>query len=274
MARPEEDLPITGDQLPFTLVDTHCHLDVAQFEADRQAVLERALANGVRRIVVPGTDLASSRRAVALAEQHALVRAAVGVHPTAAADFSNETLAELRDLAQHPKVDAIGEIGIDLYWHTVSLEKQQQAFRAQLELASQLARPAIIHDRDAHAQVMAALSAVTLPAGVVLHAFSGEAAMAEAVLAAGYFLGVDGPLTYKKNERLRAIFQAAPLERILIETDAPYLTPQARRGTRNEPAFVRHVAEKLAEVRHSTLEQVAAATTGNAARFFGWELVE
>ena len=211
---------------------------------------------------------------MALAEQHAELRAAVGVHPNEAADFSAETLAELRDLAQHPKVDAIGEIGIDLYWHTVALEKQQQAFRAQLELASELERPAIIHDRDAHAEVMAGLREVTNPAGVVLHAFSGDEAMAREALAAGYYLGVDGPLTYKKNERLRGVFRAAPLERIVIETDAPYLTPQARRGTRNEPAFVRYVAEKLAEVRASTLEQVAAATTGNAARLFRWELVE
>jgi TatD DNase family protein len=255
-------------------VDTHCHLDLDVFDPDREAILERARAAGVRRVLVPGTDLASSRRAVALAEQHDELRAAVGVHPNGAADFSAETLAELRDLAQHPKVDAIGEIGIDLYWHTVALDKQQQAFRAQLELACELERPAIIHDRDAHSEVMAGLREVTPPAGVVLHAFSGDEAMAREVLAAGFYLGVDGPLTYKKNERVRGVFRAAPLERIVIETDAPYLAPQARRGTRNEPAFVRYVAEKLAEVRASTLAQVAAATTGNAARLFRWEWVE
>jgi TatD DNase family protein len=225
-------------------------------------------------VLVPGTDLASSRRAVALAEQHSSLRAAVGVHPNEAADFSAETLAELRDLAQHPKVDAIGEIGIDLYWHTVALEKQQQAFRAQLELASQLDRPAIIHDRQAHAEVMAGLREVRPAAGVVLHAYSGDEAMAHEAVAAGYYLGVDGPLTYKKNDDQRAVFRSAPLERILIETDAPYLTPQARRGTRNEPAYVRFVAEKLAEVRACTLAQVASATTGNAARLFRWELAE
>src|SRR5258706_3811163 len=129
------------------MVDTHCHLDLAEFDADRDAVLERAHAAGVSRVLVPATDLSSSRRVVALADQHAEVRAAVGVHPNATGDFTHETLAELRDLAQHPKVDAIGEIGIDLYWHTVALEKQQQAFQAQLELAAELGRPAIIHDR-------------------------------------------------------------------------------------------------------------------------------
>jgi len=256
------------------MVDTHCHLDLVEFDVDRAAVLERARAAGVSRVLVPATDLASSRRAVALADQHLELRAAVGVHPNEAGDFTHETLAELRDLAQHPKVDAIGEIGIDLYWHTVALEKQQAAFRAQLELAAELGRPAIIHDREAHAQVMAELGHARPPAGVVLHSFSGDAEMAGQAVAAGYYLGVDGPLTYKKNDGLRDIFRSAPVDRIMIETDAPYLTPQARRGTRNEPAFVRFVAEKLAEVRASTLAAISAATTANAARLFRWELAE
>jgi TatD DNase family protein len=268
-------MAMTNYPLPITsLVDTHCHLDLDAFEQDREAVLERADAAGVSRVLVPATDLASSRRAVALAEQYAAVRAAVGVHPNEAGDFTDETVAELRDLAQHPKVDAIGEIGIDLYWHTVDLEKQRQAFRAQLALAAELGRPAIIHDREAHAEVMAELAELPLPAGVVLHSFSGDAELADRAAAAGYYLGVDGPLTYKKNEGLRDIFRNAPRDCILIETDAPYLTPQARRGTRNEPAYVRFVAEKLAEVRASTLKAVASATTANAARLFRWELAE
>ena len=259
---------------PPRLVDTHCHLDLDAFATDRAEVLSRARAAGVARMLVPATDLLSSRRAVALAEQHPELRVAVGVHPNDAQDFSAETLAELRDLAQHPQVDAIGEIGIDLYWHTVALEKQQQAFRAQLALAAELDRPVIVHDREAHAEVMAGLREITPGAGVVLHSFSGDQGMAEQALAAGFYLGVDGPLTYKKNVGLRDIFRIALLERILIETDAPYLTPQARRGTRNEPAYVRFVAEQLAAVRASSLAQVASATTANAARLFRWELVE
>lgn len=253
------------------LVDTHCHLDLEQFDADREAVLARARAAGVRRILVPGIDLAACRRAVALAEQYPEVRAAVGIHPNYTADFSDETLAELRDLARHPKVDAIGEIGIDSYWHTVPLDIQERAFRAQLELAAALERPVIIHDREAHAEVMAVLREQAPPAGAVLHSFSGEWAMAEEALAAGYYLGVDGPLTYKKNDGLRAIFARAPEQRILIETDAPYLTPQAHRGKRNEPAYVRDVAERLAEVRGLPLEALASALAANAARLFRWE---
>ena len=254
------------------LTDTHCHLDLEQFDRDREEVLERARQAGVGRILVPATDLASSRRVIALAERYPEVRAAVGVYPNEAADFSAETLAELRDLAQHPKVDAIGEIGIDLYWKAVPLDTQQQAFRAQLELAAEVKRPVIIHDREAHTEVMATLRAAAPPAGTVLHSFSGDAEMAQEAAAAGWYLGVDGPLTYKKNDALRAIFAAAPLDRILIETDAPYLTPQPRRGSRNEPAFVAFVAERLAEVRQDTLEQIALATTANAARLFRWEL--
>jgi TatD DNase family protein len=257
---------------PPRLVDTHCHLDFEQFDADREAVLQAAREAGVVRVLIPAVDLATSRRAVELAERYPDVRAAVGVHPNYTQGFSDETLAELRDLAQHPKVDAVGEIGIDLYWKTVSQSEQTFAFRAQLALAQELGRPVIIHDREAHAPVMAELSLAAPEAGVVLHSFSGDQALAEAALAAGYYLGVDGPLTYKKNDDLRAIFRAAPADRILVETDAPYLTPQARRGTRNEPAYVRFVAERLAEIRGQPLAEMAAITTGNAARLFRWEL--
>lgn len=252
------------------LVDTHCHLDLHQFDADREAVLERARAAGVRRILIPGIDLAQSRRAIELAERYPEIRVAVGVHPNDTQSFGEPALAELRELAQHPKVDAIGEIGIDLYWKAVPLEQQQTAFRAQLRVAVELDKPVILHDRDAHAEVLAMLCDQAPPAGVVLHSFSGDQAMAAEAVAQGFYLGVDGPLTYKKNDGLRAIFAAAPLDRILIETDAPYLTPQPKRGTRNEPAYVRWVAEKLAEVRGLTLDEVMRATTENAARLFRW----
>jgi TatD DNase family protein len=254
------------------LTDTHCHLDLEQFDGDRDEVVARARLAGVGRILVPATDLASSRRAISLAERYPEVRAAVGVHPNYAADFSDESLAELRDLARHPRVDAIGEIGIDLHWRTVPLGIQQQVFRAQLDLAAEIGRPVIIHDREAHAEVLAILRAAAPPAGTVLHSFSGDAEMAQVAVGAGWYLGVDGPLTYKKNDALRGIFAAASLDRVLVETDAPYLTPQTRRGSRNEPAYVAFVAERLAEVRRVEVETIATATTANAARLFRWEL--
>lgn len=256
------------------LVDTHCHLDYAQFDADRGAVLERAAAAGVGRILVPGTDLESSRRAVALAEAHPMVRAAVGIHPTSAGDFTPADLAELRALAQHPKVDAVGEIGLDLYWKTVPIEKQTEAFGAQLVLAAELGRPVIVHDRDAHAEVMLQLEDAGPLPGVVLHAFSGDGGMAAEAVARGYYLGVDGPLTYKSGAALRALVAQLPADHLVVETDAPYLTPQARRGQRNEPAYVRWVAEALAQARGMSYDAIVAGTTANAARLFRWELGE
>lgn len=250
-------------------VDTHCHLDLPQFDADREVVIARARAAGVGRIVVPGTDLASSRRAVALAETHPEIFAAVGVHPNSTAGFGARELKELSELGRSKKVVGIGEIGIDLYWKTVPLAEQQRAFRAQIELAAELEKPVIVHDREAHAEVLEILREAQPRSGAVLHSFSGD--MAEAALALGFHLGVDGPLTYKKNDALRAIFAAIPLDRIVIETDAPYLTPQAQRGQRNEPAYVRYVAEKLAEIRGETVEEIGNATTANAARLFRWE---
>lgn len=255
----------------MTLVDTHCHLDFEQFDADREAVLARARAAGVERIVIPGVDLAACRRAVTLTERYPEVYAAVGLHPNDAGEFSPEALTELRALAKHPKVVGIGEIGIDLYWRKLSLTGQEAVFRSQLRLADEAGKPVIIHDRDAHAEVLAVLRDHWPAAGVVLHAFSGDQALAEQALSLGAYLGVDGPLTYKKNDALRALVAAAPLDRILIETDAPYLTPQAWRGQRNEPGYVRAVAEKLAEIKGISVELAAAATTRNAARFFGWE---
>lgn len=255
----------------MNLTDTHCHLDFSDFDADREAVLERAQAAGVGRLLIPGVEVENSRQALELAEKHPKIYVAIGLHPNSVALFTPALLAEIRTLANHPKVVGIGEIGIDLYWRKISRTEQEAVFRAQLELADELGKPVIVHNREAHAEVMAVLRERRPAAGCVLHAFSGDAAMAEEAVRLGFFLGVDGPLTYKKNEALRALFAAVPLENILIETDAPYLTPQAYRGKRNEPAYVRYVAEKLAEIRQVSLETVAEATTRNADRLFRWE---
>lgn len=255
----------------FVLVDTHCHLDFEEFDSDRDAVVERALAAGVTRIVVPGIDLVTSRRALALAEQYPGVYAAVGVHPNSADKYSPQSLSDFRMLAAHPRVVGIGEIGIDFFWKKFDAQTQTHVFRRQIELANEVGKPIIVHDREAHEVVMAVLRETRPQAGAVLHAFSGDITMAEEALAMGFYLGVDGPLTYKKSDDLRALFARLPLERILIETDAPYLTPQPQRGKRNEPAYVRYVAETLALTRAQTLETVAEVTTRNAARLFRWE---
>ena len=262
------------------LVDSHCHLDAPQFDADRDAVIARMAESGVRYAVNPGVDLPSSRAAVALALwQHESIYAAVGIHPHEAKTLDAVALKELEQLAASPRVVAVGEIGLDYYRDLSPRDVQRRAFEAQLELAAEHGLPVIVHDRSAHDDVLAILSnwCSTLDARHstfdirvgVLHSFSGDVAMAEQAVALGFFIGVSGPVTYRNADRLRDVVRAVPLERLLIETDAPYLTPQPRRGQRNEPAYVRRVAQAVADVRGLTLEQVAVQTTANAGVLFG-----
>ncbi|HIC92753.1 MAG TPA: TatD family deoxyribonuclease, partial [Anaerolineae bacterium] len=209
------------------LTDTHAHLDFPQFDGDREEVIERALAAGVRRIINVGADLASSRRAVALAEAHPPIYAAVGVHPHDAKTLTDEALAELLGLARHPKVVAIGEIGLDFYRDLSPREAQRQAFERQLALARELGLPVIVHDRNAHAEVMDVLRRRGLRG--VLHCFSGDLEMARQAIEMGFYISVAGPATFKNAKRLPEIVRQLPLERLLIETDCPYLAPHPHR---------------------------------------------
>jgi TatD DNase family protein len=219
----------------------------------------------VTTILNPGTDLESSRRAAALAERFGSVYAAVGIHPHDASTLDKRTLAELRRLAAHPKVVAVGEIGLDYYRDLSPREQQRSAFTAQLALADELDLPVIIHQRESGMDVMAALRewAVDGHPGCVLHAFSGDRAMAEEAVALGFFIGLGGPLTFQNARRLPEIVPDLPLEALVIETDAPYLSPHPFRGKRNEPAYVVLVAERLAELRRLPLDQLAQQVTDN-----------
>lgn len=261
------------------LVDSHAHLDFAQFDADRAAVLERARQAGVGAIIDVGADLASSRRAVVLAEAEPIVYASVGVHPHDAKRLDGAVLAELRALASHPKVVAAGEIGLDFYRDLSPRDVQRRAFRAQLAWAAQKALPVIVHDREAHDEVMSILedwaaglagSPLAGRAGI-LHSFSGDLDMGRRAVALGFYLSISGPVTYQNARRLPEIVAALPLDRLLIETDCPYLPPHPYRGQRNEPAHVKLVAERIAAIRGVAVDQVAAATTANARRLFGLE---
>lgn len=262
------------------LIDSHCHLDARQFDADREAAIGRAVENGVTRIVNPGVDLLSSRAAVTLAQRYQSIYAAVGVHPHDAKTLDAAALEELARLAGSPKVVAVGEIGLDYYRDLSPRDAQRRAFEAQLELATQLALPVIIHDRDAHDDVLAilhdwraTLDTRHLPLAArpgVLHSFSGDVSLAEQVMALGFWIGISGPVTYQNASRLRDVVRAVPMERLLIETDAPYLTPHPHRGRRNEPAHVCLVAQALAQVRGLTLSQVTTQTSASARTLFGW----
>ncbi len=262
------------------LIDTHCHLDLPQFDEDREEVLARAAAAGVTTLVTIGIDLPHSRSAIALADHYPQVFATVGVHPNESAGFGPETLDHLRQLAAHPKVVAIGEIGLDDYWQRVPGDVQKLAFRHQLDLAAELGLPVVIHDRDAHEDVRAELRdwvtgrlpgtpLAQRPFPGVLHSFSGDLAMAEEAYDWGFVLGLAGPVTFKNARDLHALARRLRPDRLLIETDAPYLTPHPHRGQRNEPAYVRLVANKLADLWEMPVERVAALTSRSACALYG-----
>jgi TatD DNase family protein len=268
------------------LIDSHAHLSFPQFDADREATIARARKAGLVAIVEIGADLESSRAAVALAERHDFIYATVGVHPHDANTVTPEVLAELRELARCPKVVAVGEIGLDYYRDLSPRPAQRKAFDAQLVLAAELALPVVTHSRDAFDDTLAALrawrtspplSSPPLAGGTeggkggrgVVHSYSGGPRRLDDVLTLGFSVGLSGPVTFPKSERLRAVAAAVPLERLLVETDCPYLTPQAHRGERNEPAYVRYVVEEIARVRRVTANKVALATADNARRLFG-----
>lgn len=262
------------------LIDTHAHLDFPEFEADREAVLARARESGVGHIIAVGFDMRSSQAVVDLAERHADLSAAVGVHPSDASTWNRAVAEELERLGRHPKVVAIGETGLDFYRNGSPRTIQRIAFQEQLELAAKLGLPVVVHDRDAHGEVMAALRAWASSAEVagnpsydrglgVLHCFSGDLAMAEQLVAMGFLISFAGPITYPKSTRLAELARKLPLNSIVVETDSPYLAPQPWRGRRNEPAYVTAVAEKVAALRSAPVAAVAEATTANARRAFG-----
>lgn len=257
------------------MFDTHCHLNFDAFEADRNAVISSANALGVTRILIPAVDLATSQEAIALATQHTGIYSAVGVHPNSTTGFSAETVDTLRTLAKTPKVVAIGEIGLDYYWQDSPHAVQASAFDQQLALATELELPVIIHDRDAHADVIRHLEAwsQTLPESLkgragVLHSCSAPLDIVERALAIGFYIGFTGPITFKKADDLRRVASAIPLERLLVETDAPFLTPEPYRGKRNSPAYIPHIVDRLAVVKGISTPQLAHITTENALRLF------
>ena len=251
------------------IFDTHAHYDADRFDSDRDTVLSALPGDGVGLVVDPGCDLPSSRAAVALAEKYSHVYAAVGIHPEDCAGFQDGDLAELRQLLRHPKVVAIGEIGLDYYWpENPPRPLQQQVLRSQLALARELSLPVIIHDRDAHADTMAIVREFPGLRGV-FHCFAGSVEMARELVDMGWYLSFNGAATFKNARKAPEVIQAVPMDRLMIETDAPYLTPAPYRGRRNDSTYVHLVAEKIAQLRDMTPAAVEQATWENGKRFFG-----
>ena len=290
------------------LTDTHCHLDYSKFDADREAVIQRAHEAGIQRILIPALDHASSLAAIELAEAHPGIFAAIGFHPTDLDKWSESSLEDLRVLLlPHPppslpnipgsfagkasKIVAIGEIGLDYYWVKEPEQQafQRNAFSQQLKLAQDVNKPVVIHMREAedawfgqasidllkmlsewHSELRAQQHPLAEKPGV-LHSFNGNLQTASKALELNFYIGVTGPVTYKNADEKRSIVRQLPLDRLLIETDAPFLTPVPQRGKRNEPAFVSYIADKIAEIHNTTREHVARVTSENANRLFGWE---
>ncbi len=262
------------------LTDSHCHLNLNQFNNDLDAVLERARANGVQRILVPAVDLETCRLAVQLAESHPEVFAAVGIHPNAGSEWQLDTLKEIENLANHPRVAAIGEIGLDNHWKDTDPGLQREILLAQLELAARVNKPVVLHSREALDDLWPILqnwtdelirtgSPLAGQAGV-LHSYEGDVLMAEKARLMGFFISLAGPVTFQNAAEKHVLASQHPLENLMIETDAPYLTPHPHRGQRNEPANVTLVAQAIAKIRNISLEEVAEVTTRNAAKLFHW----
>jgi TatD DNase family protein len=250
------------------LVDSHCHLQDERFADDREDVLQRAL-EALEWLLVVGDDLVSSREAVELAAKHKRVFAAVGIHPHHADNATEDVLQEIEALTQRERVLAWGEIGLDYYYDHSPRPTQRDAFHRQLERACALDLPVIIHSRDAEQDTVETLNASAGRVRGVLHCFSGTAALAEAALELGLYISFSGILTFPKAQEIRDVAAMAPLDRLLVETDAPYLAPHPHRGKRCEPAHVIHTAEALARVRKMPIETLAELTTANAERLFG-----
>ena len=252
----------------MALFDTHAHYDDPQFDPDREALLAALPENGVGLVVNPGCDLATSRQAIALAERFPHVYAAVGYHPENCGPYVPEELDILRELARHPKVVAIGEIGLDYYWEeNPPRDFQRQVFRAQLQLARELDLPVIVHDREAHGDSLAIVRDFPQVRGV-FHCFSGSAEMAKELVRLGWMISFTGVLTYKNARKALEAAAAVPLDRLMIETDSPYMAPVPRRGQRNDSRNVSFICEKLAQVKGISPEACRRVTWENGKRFF------
>ncbi len=251
------------------LFDTHAHLDDSRFDADREAVIEKIKNSGVARVIEVGSDVKSSETAVGIANSHDFIYCAAGIHPEAADDVSDADFERIKELAlKNPKVKAIGEIGIDYHYDGCApREKQISCFERQLDMAAELGLPAVIHDRESKGDVLKILKEKNV-SNAVMHCFSGSAETAKVLVKMGLMISFTGVITFKNARKAVEALKVIPLERLMIETDSPYMAPEPHRGRRNDSSYVRHIAEKMAEIKGVSFEELCDITYENAMKFF------
>ncbi|MFV5960171.1 TatD family hydrolase [Bacillus sp. AK25] len=251
------------------LFDTHAHLNAEQYNEDLDQVIERAKSEKVEKIVVVGFDRPTITRAMELIEAYDFMYAAIGWHPVDAIDMTDEDLAWIKELSQHEKVVAIGEMGLDYYWDKSPKDVQKEVFRRQIALAKEVNLPIIIHNRDATEDVVTILKEEgAAEVGGIMHCFTGSLEIAKACMEMNFYISFGGPVTFKNAKKPKEVVKDIPSDRLLIETDCPYLTPAPFRGKRNEPSYVKYIAEQIAELREMSFEELAALTTENAKKVF------
>ena len=261
------------------VTDTHCHLNLIQSEEDLENIIENAINNNIYRIMVPGIDLESSKRAISIAEKFDIVYASVGIHPNDANTWKQDSFSTLKDLAQHPKVRAIGEIGLDFFRDYVPPLTQIHVFKEQIKLAEYVGLPIIVHSRNAINEVIVQLLewknnsiffSQEQPLGV-LHAFEGNLSQAHKITSQNFFIGIGGPITYKNSQVKQDIVKNIDINSIVLETDSPFLAPHPFRGSPNQPAYSKYIAEKIANLMEKPLKWILQETTKNANKIFAWE---
>jgi TatD DNase family protein len=267
---------------PNEFADTHCHLNFPEFDLDRQLIIERAIKNGITRILIPGIDIDSSQTAIYYSQQYPMVYAAVGIHPNSGESWTENSITELSRLAENQKVVAIGEIGLDYYRKFTAKNLQLEIFTKQLQLAKKLELPVIIHNREASKDILDLVQRwyqelIDDNMGLannpgVMHSFSDDFNVAEQFIKLRFKIGITGPITFRNAELLREVVKKQELENILLETDAPYLTPHPFRGKRNEPANVKIIAEKIAEIKNRSITDVAQITSDGGNQLFNWRI--
>lgn len=251
------------------LIDTHVHLNADQYDEDLQEVIDRARGNGIDRMIVVGFDGKTIKRTMKLIEEFDFVYGVIGWHPVDAIDFTDEYYEWIKELSKHPKIVAIGEMGLDYHWDKSPKDIQKEVFKRQIQLAKEVKLPIVIHNREATHDVIEILKSENAQeVGGVMHSFSGSKETCDEILKLNFVISLGGPVTFKNAKQPKEVAKHVPLDKLLVETDAPYLTPHPYRGKRNEPMHVRLVAEEIAELRDISLEEVARQTTANAERLF------